>query len=432
MNATFYKLLDNTMAEVCRREPAYTSSFPIAVAHKEMASAYSQHPLCEKLPSGAIEQALEEGLAYVAKGWTKAKQPSTAKDPVAQFLCDCIVDAFCADQELLALQPRNSLKQSMAEVLAQQYSKRQTSGGVSYFVRNGGTRSLLLINATGAPIAIWNQFFSDTTHDFKIILPQRRGSDLFRGGLQQHVDIRKDSEDLASILDAESLEKADVLAWCNGARVAIDLANYRSHQISSMVLLGPMLKGIQGVPPSPSNFERDLQPLLDAVSRESSLAPFMAQLIAKQPTSPDWGRWANAPATRAQALFAMPAKEHAGAMMAMLTEAQSFINIARRVASDESYPMNQALGKIQPRTMVIMGADDSIVSNELVSSAMKQMCHNAVSKVVLKGSGHYIHDLQYHYFRWLLLEFLEKHRSPQSTARAWAEKLARPEEKNLS
>lgn len=413
------------MAEVCLREPAYPSSFPITVAHEEIASAYLQHPMCEQLPAGAIEQALGDGLAYVAKGWTRAKQPSAAKDPVAQFLCDCVVDAYCADQGLLSLQPHNGPKQSTVEVLAQQYSKRQTPGGISYFVRNEGSRPLLLINATGAPIAIWNKFFADTTHDFKIIVPQRRGSDLFRGGLQQHVDIKNDSEDMASILDAESLEQADVLAWCNGARVAVDLANNRPHQITSMVLLGPMIKGVQGVPPSPSNFERDLQPLLDAVSKESSLAPFMAKVIAKQPTSPDWGRWVNAPTNRAQALFAMPAKEHAGAMMAMLTEAQSFINIARRVASDESYPMNQALGKLQVRTLVIMGADDNIVSNQLFSSAMKQICRNSMSRVVLEGSGHYIQDLQYHYFRWLLTEFFEKQKSPQRTARAWVEELAR-------
>jgi pimeloyl-ACP methyl ester carboxylesterase len=190
-----------------------------------------------------------------------------------------------------------------------------------------------------------------------------------------------------------------------------------------MVLLGPMLKGVKGISACPSNFERDLQPLLNAVSKESSLAPFLSQVIAKQPASPDWSRWINAPAGRAQALFAMPAKEHADAMAAMLTDPQSFINIARRVESDESYPMNEALGNLPTRTMVIMGADDSIVSNQLSLSAMKQLCYNPISTVILKGSGHYIHDLQYHYFRWLLTEFLEGHRAPQRAARIKVEEL---------
>lgn len=425
MNSTFYRLLDNTMAEVCRREPVYTSSFPITAPYHGMVSVYGQQPLCHELPAAAVEHALSEGMDYIVQKWGTA-QPAEAKaDPMTQFLCDCIVDAFCADQGLLALQPHDSSSGPIVELLEQQYSKRQTPECVGYYVRNGGSRPLLLINATGAPIAVWHQFMADPAHNFKIIVPDRRGSDLFRGGLQQQVDIRRDSNDLGSILDAESLEQVDVLAWCNGARVGIDLANSRTHQISSMILLGPMLKGIQGISASPSNFERDLQPLLEAVRKESSLASFMANVIAKQPTSPDWSRLANTPANRVQALFAMPAKVHASAMIAMLTVPQSFINIAHRVASDESYPMNQALEKLQTRTMVIMGSDDGIVSNELVSSAMKQMCRNKITQVILRGSGHYIHDLQYHYFRWLLNEFLENQRSPRSTARIGVESVGR-------
>jgi pimeloyl-ACP methyl ester carboxylesterase len=251
---------------------------------------------------------------------------------------------------------------------------------------------------------------------------------LFRGGLQQHVDIRTESADCASILDAESLAEVDVLAWCNGARVAIDLANCRAHQISSLVLLGPMLKGIRAVSARPSTFERDLQPLLDAVSKDSALAPFLSRTILQQSTSPDWARWKNAPMARAQALFSLPAKDHAFGVMAPLADPQSFINIARRVASDESYPMDDALGKLKTRTMIIMGSDDNIVSNELVTLAMKTICDRAILKVALRGSGHYIHDLQYHYFRWLLTEFLGKRRSPSVTARVSVEELGRYDE----
>jgi pimeloyl-ACP methyl ester carboxylesterase len=425
MNSTFYHLLDNTMAEVCRREPAYTSAFPMAFASKGAASAYAQHPLWDKLPPDEVEHALNEGVAYMTKGWTKATESSTGSDPVAQFLCDCTFDALCADQGLLGLQPHSESSAPIADVLAQEYTLRRTAAGLGYYVRNRGARPLLLINATGAPIGVWTQFLADAAHDFKLILPQRRGSDLFRGGLQQHVDIQTDSADLASVLDAESLEQSDVLAWCNGARVALDFATSRESRIASMVLLGPMLKGIKNVTPKPSSFERDLQPLLDAVSKDTSLAPFLAEVIAKQPGVPDWERWVNAPARRAQALFALPAKDHANAMIAMLTEPESFINIARRVASDESYPMDQALGKLETRTMVIMGSDDSIVSNQLVLAAMKQICRNPIPAVVLRGSGHYIHDLQYHYFRWLLTEFLGSGRLPEKAARISVERLGR-------
>jgi pimeloyl-ACP methyl ester carboxylesterase len=425
MNSIFYKLLDNTMAEVCRREPTYTSLFPITIPDEGAVSAYAQQCVCDKLPRETVESALNEGLAYLTKGWAKASQPDALEDPMVHFLCDGVVDALCADHGLLALQPQNGFNPSIDEVIAQEYSKRATAGGMSYYIRHKGTHPLLLINATGTQIHIWKHFLADPGHDFKIILPRRRNTDLFGGGLQQHLDLETESADLASILDAESLDKVDVLAWCNGARVGIDLANRCAHQISSMVLLGPMLKGVRGISPRPSNFEKDLQPLLDAVSKESSLAPFLAKTISKQPQSPDWGRWTKAPAARAQALFAMPARDHANGMIANLTDPQSFINIARRVASDESYPMDQALRSLKTRTMVIQGSDDNIVSNELVVSAMKELCETSVLKVVVKGSGHYIHDLQYHYFRWLLNEFLINNQLPQRTARISVEMMGR-------
>lgn len=412
------------MAEVSRREPTYTSLFPITIPDEGAVSAYAQQCVCDKLPRETVENALNEGLVYLTKGWAKASGSDALEDPMVHFLCDCVVDALCADQGLLALPPQNDLKPSIDEVIAQEYSKRTTAGGMSYYVRQKGTHPLLLINATGTKIHIWKQFLADPGHDFKIILPRRRNTDLFSGGVQQHLDIETESADLVSILDAESLDKVDVLAWCNGARIGIDLTNRCAHQISSMVLLGPMLKGVRGISPSPSNFERDLQPLLDAVSKESSLAPFVSKTIAKQPQSPDWGR-IKAPAARAQALFAMPAKDHANGMIANLTDPHSFLNIARRVASDESYPMDRALQNLKTRTMVIQGSDDNIVSNELVVSAMKQLCETSVLKVVVKGSGHYIQDLQYHYFRWLLNEFLVNDQLPQRTARISVEMMGR-------
>ena len=35
----------------------------------------------------------------------------------------------------------------------------------------------------------------------------------------------------------------------------------------------------------------------------------------------------------------------------------------------------------------------------------------------MSGAGHYIHDLQYPYFRWILGEWLAVHSAPTSTAR---------------
>jgi len=435
MDSIFYSLLDNSIAEVLGREPEYPRLFPLAIHPRQMFSLASQFSLASKVPPRTIEQALIEGLEYITTRWPQSGATSAADnalDPIGQFLCGCILDSLCAARGVLGLRPHQRFSGSVREVLTKQYIPRSTAEGVRYHIRDGGGRPILLIHATGTPMDVWAQFLSDTSHNFRVIVPERRGSDLYQGRLQQHVTIERDAADLISILDAEALDRVDILGWCNGARVAIHLANSRIGQISSLVLLGPMLKGVRGVVASPSNFERDLQPLLDAVHKDPSLAPFLARTIACQPASPDWSRWQNAPVGRAQALFAMPAKDHAAGMIANLVEPQSFANIARRVASDESYPMAKALAGLQLPIMVIMGSDDSIVSNALVTAAMKQMCTNPVVKVVVSATGHYIQDLQYQYFRWLLEEFLITQCAPPATGRIAVEHLTTAQVSNCS
>jgi pimeloyl-ACP methyl ester carboxylesterase len=424
MNQRFYQLLDNTLAEIWRRESSYTSSFPMSFSHvAEMASEYRRHPLLNAFSSNAVEQAFTEGLAHFGQSWPRSHVTVNGDELLHRFLCDSIVDAFCADQGLLSLRPHNRHDESLSHILAEQYIERQASGGARYYVRKRGNHPLLLINATGMPIEIWQRFLADSMHDFKIIVPRRRGTDPFVGGLHENVDIRTESADFASILGSEGADKAAVVAWCNGARIGIDLAHWRADQISSLVLVGPMLKGIQGIPPKLSVFDTNLQPLLDAVMKEPSWAPLFSDTLSSQAKAPDWSRWRNAPASRVQALFALPANDLPFNIMAPLSDSESFLNIARRVKSDETYPLDHLLAELRVRTMVIMGSHDQIVSNDLVCSVMKKLCANPVVKVVVSASGHYIHDLQYHYFRFLLIEFLGSHRSPPETARVTVEEL---------
>ena len=58
------------MAEVCRREPSYTSSFPLALSHHPVAQRYMQQPTRSALPPDSVEQALVAGLGYFREKWS--------------------------------------------------------------------------------------------------------------------------------------------------------------------------------------------------------------------------------------------------------------------------------------------------------------------------------------------------------------------------
>ena len=418
MERIFFQLLDNTIAEICRREPAYLSLFPIAFSREPITSSY---PLWDQLPSDAAGRALAEGYEYIARNNQKGVPQCVTDQAMMDFVRGSVMDAFCAERGLLDLRPAATPGLTVPEILANHYSQRRTSAGLLYYVRNTGTRPLLLVNATGTPIESWSLFLADATHDLQIILPQRWGTDLFRGGLLQSVDLLAESQHLLGVLDAESVRRVDVLAWCNGARVGIDLVNRLRDRASSLVLLGAMFKGTSGVAPGPSAFERDLQPLLDNVMQQPALAPMLSKAVSQRSMTPDWARWKNDPETRARVLFALPAKDYACGMMAPLAYPESLLNIARRVASDESNPTDQALRELTVPTMVILGSDDNVVSNSVALAALKQNCRQRVHVAVVNGSGHYVHDLQYQYFRWLLTGFLDGSELPERTGRVTVE-----------
>jgi len=421
MGMKFYGLVDEALSEVHRREPDYLSRFPIGIPDdvSEIAARYAGQPLLAAYPAAAIEQAIADGLAHAAKSSPTARRVSGEDDPLTGWLCDGIVDALQADRGAVALEPCPPPEKPVSEIFADGYSERRTPAGSRYFVRNGGGRPLLVISATGTPPEIWRRFLGDTSHGFKIIVPERQGGDLFTGGLQRHVELSTETDTLAAILDAEAIDRADLLAWCNGARLAIDLAGRCPDRVSAVVLLTPMLKGIHGVEPNPSPFERDLQPLLDAAARQTAMAPFLAKTIAQQAQSPDWNRLKDA-AARVETLFGRPAKDIAANLLAPMAEGGSLINVARRVASDEAYPIHEILPAVKTPMLVIMGANDQVVSNAYTSAVMR-MAAGPVTKAFLAGGGHYIQDLQYPYFRLLLTEYLERDRPPSGMARVLVE-----------
>ena len=66
--------------------------------------------------------------------------------------------------------------------------------------------------------------------------------------------------------------------------------------------------------------------------------------------------------------------------------------------------------------MLLMGTHDHIVNNRLITSVMRKSGRPFVTATV-SASGHYVHDLQYSYFRLLLDDFLGNGQVPAATAR---------------
>jgi pimeloyl-ACP methyl ester carboxylesterase len=270
-----------------------------------------------------------------------------------------------------------------------------------------------LINAIGIPLTIWGRFLSDPTHDFRIIMVQSRCGELIEGGMSGSASISVDSADIDDVLDYEAVERADVLGWCNGGRVAVDYAGRNPGRVRSVVLLSPSIQGIAGVEPHPSAFEDSLEKVFKALDAHPRLASGLIRLLLE---SQDSRVSASGQPRAVTDIFDRPAREYASALLVPLSHSDSLFNYCRQVRAAAGHPIHGSVASIERPILLITGDHDGIVNNAHTLEGLRAWARDLVH-VSVSGAGHYIQDLQYPYFRMCLNEFLANGRQPISSAR---------------
>lgn len=417
MSILFKRLLDDALSEVSRREPDYFSRFSLALpASNCRIERYLQQSLVQRYSPAQIDNALADGIAYFDALGVNFAETTSDPDPLAQLMLDSIMDAFIAVQDNLFLQPGFVHSRSFPTALADAYDSRQTPSGRRYLVGQRGRRQLLLINALGIPLTVWWKLLFDPSHDFQIIVVESRCGDFLAGGMQSDVDLSQHAIDISEVLSCESIDQIDVLAWCNAGRVAIELARKCAGQIRSLVLLSTTLRGIKGVDPRPSPFEDNFEQIFSTIAKNRALAGPLIKMLSRLSKPPVWDTLTEDPAARAAALFRLPARDHTATLQVPMSRPEFLINYGSRTTSDESYPLHEVLSKINVPLFLITGDHDNVVSNAFTCAALSTWA-NAVIHASISGAGHYVQDLQYPYFCWLLKSFLYEEAVPSSTAR---------------
>jgi pimeloyl-ACP methyl ester carboxylesterase len=227
--------------------------------------------------------------------------------------------------------------------------------------------------------------------------------------MHSDADLTQHADDIAEVLDQEQLGPLHVLGWCNGGRIAIELATRGKYDIRTLTLLSPTLRGTEGASKPGSPFEDRLQQIFTTVTKNQALAMPLVKMLARFTQPPDWDGLAGNPSGRAAALFALPSRESAATFLVPMSAPPLLINYARRTAADEAYPMANTLRRLGATgipVLLISGSHDSMVSNQATCTALANG-GVAATHATVAGAGHYIQDLQYPYFLWLLRNFAD-------------------------
>jgi len=409
-----HRLLDLAVGEISRREPGYFRQFPVEIAPLSLTiEDYLSLPLCLGWTESEVAVCIEQSMRYYASiGVTFCRGPG-GTDPIARMLLDSAIDAFAAEQDILSLRAPPPIAPSVADVLNDEYDERPIAGR-RYFIRRSGTRPLVLINAIGLPCRIWTRLLTDKSHPYRIILVENPATDLIRGGLRTHGDVATDARDIAQVLQKESINDSIVLAWCNGGRVAIQVAATQWGRVHSLVLLSPTFMGFRGVEPPCSSYEAGFDLAFEALAAKPALASLFAQILSRRP-EPGWSS-ADSANVRAELLFRLPAFDHASLLSMPVSDALSLINYARRAKADARFAINETLVELRMPVLLITGREDDIVNNQLTMKALENSRCRVV-QVDVSAAGHYVHDLQYQYFLWALNHWTVMGTAPPRTAR---------------
>jgi pimeloyl-ACP methyl ester carboxylesterase len=417
MKLRFFSLLDNAAGEVLRREPTYFSRFELALPDLDLqAQTYHTYPLFKDYSQTRIAECLRIGKAYLARSGLKYSKDISKPDPVSAMLFDSVMDAFAAEQDRLSIRPEPSNDGSFVQRFTASYDQHIASNGLRYFIGRQGQRPLLLITAVGVPIAVWSKLLLDGSHGFRIIVVETRHSDIFSGGLRGDTDLRTDAEDTAAVVEGERVDPVDVLAWSNGARVAIDLAFSRATFVRSLILLGPTLCGVEGMTPIYSEFEEQITRIFAAVGKNSVAGNFFSKALTESIRIRNWDSCGADSDRRARMLLSLPAREHAPMLIAPLANGDLLFNFMERFAADLRYQIRDRLSSLKLPLLVITGDHDHIVSNSFTHAALSRFVPHFI-RVNIKGAGHCTQDLQYRYFLSLMKYFIEGNCPAIPTAR---------------
>ena len=403
MDALFQSLLDDTHSEISRREPGYFRRFGLAFAPvREQARRYSRLPLFQGCSQAEMEAALSAGMDHFRKRGVIVEEAAGAIDPVATLLCDSIADAFAASRGRLSLRP--CLAETAGEDL-EDYDERRTQEGLRYLIRRTGERPMVVVNACGMPVSLWWRLLEDRSSPWRLLIAESPSADLLEGGMRSAAGLCADASAIAAVLDDAKIDAADLLAWCSGSRIAIEVAAQLPERVRSVILVCPTLRGAAGVERRGSAFEDDLNRIFVAVGGRPQLAQTFSQAFRHRFQFSDWDKLVDEPGPRAAILFGLPAQERAQALVTPLARPEFLVNYARRVLLDQEHPVHEGLARLKMPVMLLTGDYDNRVDNVFTCAVLGRWAARFLH-VSIKGAGHYLYDLQYQYFRSILSAFL--------------------------
>src|SRR2546423_7976885 len=135
MGDRFHQLLHAALSEIKRRDSRFLSAFPLCIPDPSVIAArYARHSQCARYTTDVLERAFSDGFSYLAQSLPNSTRTEGPMDPISEILCESIIDAFAADDGVVALYCGGDDQRPVAQIFVEDYSERHVRSGLRYFV----------------------------------------------------------------------------------------------------------------------------------------------------------------------------------------------------------------------------------------------------------------------------------------------------------
>jgi pimeloyl-ACP methyl ester carboxylesterase len=146
---------------------------------------------------------------------------------------------------------------------------------VIYYTAGEGDPPLVVVNALGQGLGFWHRLLDRLARRRRVVIWEPRGVRPSPGAsaLADQVD------DLDAVLSRERITTCDLLCWCTGPRVAVELVRRRPAAVSAMVFLNGSFKQLGVVDGLDTRYEHNVESMLRAVERHPRMAKRLMEVF---------------------------------------------------------------------------------------------------------------------------------------------------------
>ncbi len=180
---------------------------------------------------------------------------------------DAVSAQACAAAESAArIAAGRRARAAAAERLAE---RRTTAGGTPYRAIGAGDVPFVVVNALGQGTGYWWRLAAELARTSRVLLWDQRTD----GPLESQL------ADLADILAAEGAQRAHLIAWCTGVKIATGHARRAPDAVASITMLGADFKHDGRDPGLETPYDRNLERVCRTLADRPQLAERMAGLF---------------------------------------------------------------------------------------------------------------------------------------------------------